>query len=151
MKTEQDAINALKKVHFLERTEELAKKYRRIPNGKKISTPRKDKVFGIIKKFGYIARFSFNRYELRTDDSNGIRYKIAFEFYYNWVQFYFRFQEDGGTVYCGAWWRMKRAVAGDEDYHTGSPASTSYEDLEKIIGEAIKIYEDAAKALYEEN
>ena len=149
MKSEQDAINALTKVHFLERTEELAKKYRRITNGKKIPKLRKEKVFEIINKYGYITRYCFDSFELRTDDSNGFSYKIAFQFYYNWVQFFFRFQEGDEIIFNGAWWKIKRRLANDEDYHTGSPAYTSYEDFEEILTEAIKIYEDSVKALYE--
>ena len=151
MKDKKDIIEALKKVNFLERTEALAEKYKLNPQNTKILSPRKDKVFEIIQKLGYIPNYAFNDYEMKKADGSKNRFEIMFDIYYSWVQFAFYYREDGLITYSGAWWKIKAQVANDEDYRSGSPAFTSYEELEEIITEAVKIYEDSVKALYEED
>ncbi|MCR5556966.1 MAG: hypothetical protein K6F75_05330 [Butyrivibrio sp.] len=63
MKTEQDVINALREVHFLERTAELSQKFKR-DFSVKPKTPRRDKVHAILAKLGYTSSLRYGWYDI---------------------------------------------------------------------------------------
>ena len=148
MKTKEDVCKALNKAHFLERTAELAERFRRNPEIKKVPTPGKAKVYKMVEKLGYIPRYDYYGYDIVRADHPGIRCEISFHFYYNWVCFAFDYINEGERIYCNPWWQIKIDLSQDEDYRSGSPAFSSDGDLEEILAEAIKIYEDSVKALF---
>lgn len=149
MKTKEDVLAALKKVNFLERTAELAQNYKRDPKGKKTPSIKREIVFEIIKKYGYVPGYSMDEYVIKKIDGAKERSVINFSFHYSWVIFIFLYSEGKSFIYSGKWGKIKKDLSGDDDYRTGSPAFSSYEDLEEILAEAISIYEDSVKALYE--
>lgn len=152
MITEDDVLNALKKACFLARTAELAEKFRRNPDIKKVPTPGKEEVYKMVEKLGYIPRYDYYGYDLVKVGHEIKRREIGFHFYYNWVVFAFEYRDDEGhRVYVNPWWQIKIDISNNEDYRSGSPAYSNYEELEEILAEAISIYEDSVKALYENN
>ncbi len=150
MKTKEDVINALRRVHFLERTAELSQKVKR-DNALPVKTARKDKVISIIEKLGYNARFRSDKFIIDgvADDEQD---RITFWFDRPWIKIaYYYFDEGEQIIGFGPWSRIKKDVAASDDYRSGSPAYSSYEDIEEIISEAIEIYKESLKALYDES
>lgn len=148
MKTKQDVFDALNKIDFLKRTAELAQKYRRNAEDKSF-VPGKAKIIDMINRMGYKARFVQGTYIVEVEDSDFYNKNcLEFYFYYSWFQFYFDYCENNERIYYGHWRGIKTQLANDEDYRSGSPAFKSYEDIEEILAEAIKIYKDSLGALY---
>ena len=149
MKTEQDVINALREVHFLERTAELSQKFKR-DFSVKPKTARRDKVHAILAKLGYTSSLRYGWYDIdvRRDDGP---HSISFKFDKSWVKFAFYYYEnDEPIVGLGPWHSIKHAVADSNDYISGSPAFKTYEDLEEILKTAIELYKDSIEALFRE-
>ena len=149
MKTKEDVINALREVHFLERTAELSRKYKKDVTVD-VKTARKDKVFAIISKLGYTPSKDGECFVINglCDDDNK---RAQFWFDKPWIKFAFYYYDEGEIILgFGPWWQIKCDVAGSDDYVSGSPAYRSYEDIEEIVSEAIEIYKDSMEALYKE-
>ena len=149
MKTEKDIINALREVHFLERTAELSHKYKR-DYSIDVKTARKDKVFAIISKLGYTPSFKYGSFRLAEtdDDENEV---ISFWFERPWVKFAFYYFDKGKIVLgSGPWTALKIKVADSEDYRSGLPAYKNYEDIEEIVTTAVEIYRESKEALFKE-
>ena len=149
MKTKEDVIEALRQIHYLERTAELAYKYRRDPKGKRVPKAKKEKVIEIANKLGYHCEYQGDRYYLGKDGIGDYHdWPILVFFRESWVLFTIEYRENGEWIYGNRCDALKVAVAGDDSYRNGSPAYTSYEELEEIMAEIVSIYEDAGKALY---
>lgn len=144
MKTKEDVIRALKQAHFIERTADLAVKYRRNPDAKRLPVPNKKKVLDILDKLGYEAKTASGFYCFSKKGTKNEEFKIRLHFFYSWLQFVFYY----GSIYSGCWFEIKADIMNDENYRSGSPAYSNYEELEEILAEAIKIYEDSVKALF---
>ena len=145
MITREDVINALRSIHFVERTAELAEKYRRIP-GEKPFKPQKDKVFGIIEGLGRSLYVKDGYYCIREREDSD-KDIIRFQFDNCWTYVVYKYYDSDNLISRASIGGYQRSVTNNKNYRSGCPVAHSYDDLEDILKTVVGLYDESMEIL----
>ena len=144
--SKEDILIALRKIDFLDRVDELAKKYRKMNPKPPID---KKKIFEMIKRYGYDSGYEYSEFYLKNQEIGNLRFEMQICLKSAIVDVYWNVYEDEQFVFGGPWLRFKRALLGTLDCNCPNASFTSYEKLDEIFSIVFKMYEDFKDAVVE--
>ncbi|MBC1504748.1 hypothetical protein [Listeria booriae] len=137
--------NALLGMNFVEQYEKLSREYsaERIGSNDRLIYCDMDEVIEIIEALGYAV--SFDKQEKFFKIVEDVRRDMNFGFNISldsgMVDFVWIVKRDG-ELRLGSPWSIYSRLLVDTEYRIKKPVFSNYEDLEKILKEAFKMYEE---------
>ncbi|MBC1492632.1 hypothetical protein [Listeria booriae] len=137
--------NALLGMNFVEQYEKLSREYsaERIGSNNRLIYCDMDEVIEIIEALGYAV--SFDKQEKFFKIVEDVRRDMNFGFNISldsgMVDFVWIVKRDG-ELRLGSPWSIYSRLLVDTEYRIKKPVFSNYEDLEKILKEAFKMYEE---------
>lgn len=140
--TKKDAMETLRKINFLERSTKMCKVF---CHSSRIALPKveKDKIFEIIRSYGYEVGYEYSCFYLKNQIYGPYRFVMKFCLKYFTADFQWYVYEDGTNIYGDVWLGLCEDLAEDKPF--GPPYRPSFRNLEEfklLIAEAFNMFED---------
>ncbi len=137
--------NALIKMNFIDRYEELSKRFsgERMPLNERLVYVEKDEVMDMIRDLGYSPMFDTTEKFFKIKEEQVENFTFGFHIILRdgmadlvWIV------RENGELLLGAPWSTYSRRLIDVNYRIKKPVFGTYEDLEDILKAAFKMYED---------
>lgn len=144
---------ALIKINFVERYEQLSRKFdaKKTPNDKRLIYIDGEEVMDIIQKLGYLPKFEAREkfYKIREEKVEEYTFGVHIILYGGMVDLVWVVREND-TLILGIPWGSYSRLLISLDYKIKKPVFGTYEDLDEIFKTGFEMYEDFKNALIKE-
>lgn len=142
--------NALIKIGFIERYEELSNKFnaKRTPSSNRLAYIDSEEVMETIQDLGYSPVFDVKEkfYKIKEEQIGKITLEVHIILRYGMGDLVWIVRENGELLLGAPWGTYSRRLI-DNNYRIKKPIIETYEDLEEILKITFKMYEDFKSTL----
>ena len=142
--------DALIKIDFIKRYEELSKKYDplKTPSDDRLVHLDGEEVMSMIRALGYTPKFnSKEKFYYTQDEQKGdLSFRVHLILEYGMADIIWVVKENGELLLGSPWGTYSRRII-DSSYRIKKPVFSTYDDLEDILKISFKMYEDFKVAL----
>lgn len=145
---------ALIKINFIERYEELSNSYsrERIPEEERLVYIDKEEVIDTIQDLGYRAKFRSGEkfYQLQEEERGGYIFGFHIVLRYGMVELIWVVKKEDEVLLGSPWGTYSKRLI-NSDYIIKTPVIGDYDDLENVLRTAFIMFEDFKNAFLQED